>query len=399
MRRAGFPGGLILALAGVFTLQVFCGLAWANPADPFAIPIPDKGAYTGAYCPASWSGDVTEKSIYDFETATGKKAFFVQVFVNWLQENPVGEADFSPFPSQACETIRRRGSIPLITWQPNMPAKDAEGYMLDRISGGEFDDYLRAWADKIKKHPGPVLLRWGHEMNGDWFSWSGAQNGGGSHLPGDKPGPAGPTRFLRAWRHIQDVFRIQGVKNVRWVWSVYHSNVAGKSWNDIASYWPGDERVNWIGISAVNWSRGNRPGWKEWKSFSDIVEACYREIAWRYPNKPIFITEMACANHVDVQDGDKANWIRDALKKIPKKYTQIKAICWFNQSVEAEPGFYPANFTLDFAPHRKAYAQGLESSYYWDSLPKPLPPKRVRSKSRPAARASSSPTEDTSHYQ
>ena len=342
--------------------------------DPYAIPLPSQGAYTGAYCPDPDTNQVTEKSIYDFEMMAGKKAFFVHLFVNWLEDNPVGESVFLAFPSQMCEMIRRRGCVPLITWQANLEAKDPdEGFLLDRIAKGEFDDHVRAWADAIKQYPGPVLLRWGQEMNGDWYPWSGVQNGGNKPLPGPtQTSPSGPARFRRAWIHMQDVFRIENVANVQWVWSVYHSNPVGQSWNEAENYWPGDERVNWIGISAVNWSRANRDGWKKWRNFVDLMDGCYKKVTTKFPTKPILLAEWACANQADSEDGDKSAWIKEALKTLPKRYQKVKAVCWYNDSVEAQPGYYPANFRLDFAPHRKTYAQGIAASYYMDHIPKQI---------------------------
>lgn len=345
------------------------------PPDPYAIPIPPSGAYTGAYCPDADSHEVTEKTIYDFEAMAGKKILFVHLFVNWLEDNPMGESEFLRFPAQTCEMIRKRGSIPMITWQANIEAHDPEaGFLLDRIAFGEFDDYLRSWADKIKAHPGPVLLRWGQEMNGNWFSWSGAQNGGDKPLPGSPPGEAsGPMRFRRAWIHIHNIFRIQGVTNVRWVWSVYHSNPSRAPWNEIEAYWPGDDRVDWIGISAINWSKANREGWKKWTGFSEMFDACYKRLTSKFPSKPIMLSEWGCANPADLQEGDKAVWIRDAFKLLPKRYPKVKAICWYNDMVEAQLGYFPANFRLDFAPHRKAYAQSMDGSYYLARIPTAIP--------------------------
>ena len=347
--------------------------------DPYAIPLPEQGAYTGAYCPDPDLHLVTEKSIYDFESMAGKRAFFVHVFVPWMEDNPVGDSTFLPFPTLTCEMIRRRGSIPLITWQANLEAKDDEkGYLLDRITKGEFDNHIRAWAEKIKQHPGPVLLRWGAEMNGDWFPWSGAQNGGNKPLPGPaEPGPSGPARFRRTWIHIHDIFKIENVSNVRWVWSVYHSNPASQSWNEPQAYWPGDDRVDWIGISAVNWSLANRDGWKKWKTFVELMDGCYRKLTAMFPAKPILLAEWACANQADRGDGDKSLWIQEALKALPKRYPGVKAVCWYNDSMEAQPGFYPSNFRLDFTPHRKTYAQGIGTAYYWDRIPKQAMPKQA----------------------
>ncbi len=343
--------------------------------DPYLFPVPSHGAYTGAYCPDPDTHAITEKSIYDFVALTGKKILFVHLFVNWLEDDPMGESAFLPFPAQTCEMIRRMGSVPLITWQANLePNESGKGYLLDRIAQGEFDEHLRSWAGKIKRHAGPIFLRWGHEMNGDWFPWSGAQNGGGKPMPGSASADAsGPIRFQQAWNHIQDVFRMERVTNVQWVWSVYHSNLLDQAWNETEAYWPGPDRVDWLGICAVNLSRANSEGRGKWQNFGDIIDPCYERLVGLFPGKPILLAEWACANQVDKEDGDKATWIKEAFSALPRKYPQIKAICWYNDSMEVQPGYYPANLRLDFAPHSKAYAQGVSSSYYLETMPKIAP--------------------------
>ena len=346
-----------------------------QPAQTDALPIPQNGAYTGAYCPDSETHQVSEKTIYDFETMSEKKIVFVHLFVNWIEDNAIGDVAFIAFPSQACEMIQRRGSIPLITWRCNVLPNEGQN-LLDLIANGEFDDHLRSWADKIKQRRGLVFLRWGHEMNGDWFPWSSALNGGEKPMPGVGGSPSGPTRFKKAWRHITDIFRIQGATNVRWVWSVYPGNAVGGVWNEIENYWPGDDRVDWISISVRNYSLSNLADRIKWKNFGEILDAYYGRVTKRLPAKPLMLAEWGCANQVDAAEGDKTLWIKDAFKILPKKYRSIKAICWYNDTIQGEPGFFPANFRLDFTPHNKAYAEGIASSYFVEEIPIPaLKPK------------------------
>jgi len=49
---------------------------------------------------------------------------------------------------------------------------------------------------EAKKFGAPVLVEWGTEPNGKWFSWNGKWNGGAKE---------GPARYIAAWRHIVDV--------------------------------------------------------------------------------------------------------------------------------------------------------------------------------------------------
>ena len=51
-----------------------------------------------------------------------------------------------------------------------------------------------------------MVLSFGHEMNGNWYSW------GNQHTSA--------KAFVAAWRHIVTVFRAAGAENVIWLWTV-----------------------------------------------------------------------------------------------------------------------------------------------------------------------------------
>ena len=39
------------------------------------------------------------------------------------------------------------------------------------IASGQYDGYLSAYAEAVRAYRHPVILSFGHEMNGDWYSW------------------------------------------------------------------------------------------------------------------------------------------------------------------------------------------------------------------------------------
>ena len=63
------------------------------------------------------------------------------------------------------------------------------------------------WARALAAFGGPVRLRFAQEMNGDWYPWGAGTNGNT------------PAEFVRAWRHVHDIFTAAGATNVQWVWS------------------------------------------------------------------------------------------------------------------------------------------------------------------------------------
>ena len=64
---------------------------------------------------------------------------------------------------------------------------------LAAIASGHYDSYLRSYAEAVRSYRGPVILSFGHEMNGSWYSW------GYRHTS--------PAVFVAAWRHIVTLFR------------------------------------------------------------------------------------------------------------------------------------------------------------------------------------------------
>src|SRR5690606_25171035 len=113
------------------------------------------------------------------------------------------------FDRDAVEKVSNRGALPLITLEPwnSKHGVDQPDYSLDRIASGDFDDELRRWAEDAKHWGGRLLLRFAHEMNGNWYPWAERMNG---NDPGD---------YVNAWRHVHDLFEEVGADNVEWEWS------------------------------------------------------------------------------------------------------------------------------------------------------------------------------------
>ena len=78
---------------------------------------------------------------------------------------------FRPSSPTSCG---QRGVTPFIWWQPTDPANPASsryaGYQ--NIIKGKHDAYIRDWARAAKAFGRPVVVRFAHEMNGNWFPWS-----------------------------------------------------------------------------------------------------------------------------------------------------------------------------------------------------------------------------------
>ena len=143
-------------------------------------------SYVGVYqsgAPASYAG------VTRFTATTGVKPRLVVYYSGW----------FEPFKTAFATTAARHGAVPLIQINP----KDIN---LAAIASGHYDSYLTSYAEAVRSYHHPVILGFGHEMNGNWYSW------GYRHTS--------PAVFVAAWRHIVTVFRDLGARNVTWLWTV-----------------------------------------------------------------------------------------------------------------------------------------------------------------------------------
>ena len=147
-------------------------------------------------------------------------------------------------------------------------AKNVTG-SLAKIAAGQYDSYLTAYARAVRAYDHPVILSFGHEMNGYWYSW------GDTHTP--------PAVFVSAWRHLVNVFRAQGARNVTWLWTV---NSISKGVPSPSPWWPGSSYVTWVGIDGYYTSSSSTFS----SVFGPTVAAMRAMTA-----KPIFISETGAA--------------------------------------------------------------------------------------------------------
>jgi mannan endo-1,4-beta-mannosidase len=145
---------------------------------------------------------------------------------------------YMPFQTPFATTAAENGAVPLVQMDPN-------GVKLSDIVAGRYDGYLSAYAEAVRAYRHPVILSFGHEMNGSWYSWG--------------YGKTSPRMFVAAWRHIVSLFRALGAKNVTWLWTV---NIINDTQTGTIPrpnpWWPGSSYVTWVGIDGYYL----KPSWK-----------------------------------------------------------------------------------------------------------------------------------------
>jgi mannan endo-1,4-beta-mannosidase len=200
---------LIAATAVAFVAREFA--LSSGPADrPASLPI-NPASYLGVY---EHGGLRSYQPIAEFSKAAGQQPNLVGYYSGWRE----------PFETSFAETASRHSATTIVQWDPTLAS-------VSKIAGGGYDSYLRSFADSVREFGHPVVIGFGHEMNAYWYSW------GYRHTS--------PSTFVAAWRHIVTVFRARHAENVTWLWTL-QADEPGTG--PIASWWPGEKYVTWVGI-------------------------------------------------------------------------------------------------------------------------------------------------------
>ena len=195
----------------------------------------------------------TYAGVSAFTAAIGVRPRLVVYYSGWLE----------PFQTSFAATVAKHGAVPLVQLNPTHASVAA-------IAAGQYDAYLISYAKAVRLYGKPVILSFGHEMNGTWDSW------GYTHTS--------PVTFVAAWRHIVDIFRAHGARNVTWMWTVNIIKTKNGEIPNPAPWWPGRSYVNWVGIDAYYL----QPSWQFVPIFGPTIVAV-RELT----GDPILIAETS----------------------------------------------------------------------------------------------------------
>jgi glycosyl hydrolase family 26 len=218
---------------------------------PTAAPVPAGGQH--------WTGKIHRfigvapgapfmGAVQSFARAVGIHPAVVELYTGFK----------SPFPRKLAGQVVGYGSVPLIQWNPR-------GAPVKNIGKGMWDTYLSQFALAVKAFGHPIILSFGHEMNGSWSRWS-------------RPFTT-PWQFRRAWRRIHNIFTSHGVRNVTWSWDPSHGGTSARPW------WPGSRFVDRIGIDGY---------FRHGQTFKEIFRRQLRIIRG-FTSKPVYIAETAVA--------------------------------------------------------------------------------------------------------
>ncbi|WP_345373194.1 glycoside hydrolase family 26 protein [Frondihabitans cladoniiphilus] len=259
---------------------------------------------------------------------------------NWA-ENDLVASDLSAQPSIAgyfqgwdtdfrADAVQRawaKGETPLLTWESQSNSSSTTttanqaAYSLGNIINGNFDAYLKKYADDIVANGQPLGIRLDQEMNANWYPWGEGANGNSK------------GQFVLMWQHVHDIFAAEGANAyVDWIWAP--NRVDGLSAANgmqkesyLLSFYPGDAYVDQVGMSAYL-----RPPYStgETYSFDHTFGTTLTQLRDIAPGKPILLAETG-ASEIGNQ---KAAWITSLFTALSNPVNNdIVGVDWFNHVV------------------------------------------------------------------
>ena len=251
------------------------------------------------------------------------------------------------FPASALELSWAQGMLPMISLEPIIQDSTVGQPRLRDISDGDWDEYLTRWAAAAKADGRPIALRFAQEMNGNWYSWSDGRFG---NAVGD---------YVRAYRHMHDLFEQVGADNVLWVWSINRiDNLPDKT---LARVYPGDGYVDWIGISGYLRSvpEGVAPSFDF--TFAQTL-AAVRNLA---PNKLVMLTEVGAGT----TEANRVAWMETFFQGL-LDHPEVLGFNWFNAFKDG------GDWRIQYSGGTvQAFARGVADVRYGEIAPKlPAPP-------------------------
>lgn len=273
--------------------------------------------YLGIFAPQNDNGITSLKNVKEVSNQINEKFDLISLYMAW-------EKDInSTFPQSLLDSIYMQKSIPMITWEPWINSFKDEitkgKHVYELIEEGYFDSYITDFAEKLKNLHRPVFLRFAHEFDNPFYPW---------FISGDDAS----IKFKKAWVHTYEIFRNIDASNVIWIWNPWKSE-------NVSTFYPGVEYVDWIGVNILNYGQLNQDG--KWHEFDDLYKPYHDEFK-NLPTTPVMISEFGTLK----KDQKQNEWLKNAFVAIENEFKEIKSVIYFTSKVdnnipqESKPEYY-----------------------------------------------------------
>lgn len=308
-----------------FYIDMICFTEGGLPQGGSAFELPTKTPYDycrlGAYSQEAIGQYYLTAPKFEalFPAAEGKKIRYVNTFLHWGAGTSTVP---DQMPTSAAQTLLNNGYIPVITWEPMFAGYDRLDPVqprLQNILNGQYNGYIDAFADEIKKLSDTIIIRFMHEFEGNWYPWSIVENGND------------PQRYINTFRFVVDRFRARGANNVKWMWCVNSDYAPYEYFNWFVKAYPGD---NYVSIVATDIYNNHFPvalPW--WRSFRWQTTESYYYLSKYFPNKPLYICEVGCRERKPEENPaseSKGAWYARMDKELQSNFRKARALIFFN---------------------------------------------------------------------
>lgn len=261
--------------------------------------------YLGIFAPREDNGTTNLNNVKNLSRQINEKFDIISLYLAWDKNID------STFPQSLLDSIYAQKSIPMITWEPWLNSfhnelKDKK-HVFELIDEGYFDKYLTDFANKLKNLQRPVFLRFAHEFDNPFYPWY-------------ADGADASLKFKKAWIHTYEIFKNTEANNVIWIWNPWKAE-------NIVSYYPGVEYVDWVGVNILNYGKLNQDG--KWYNFREIYKPFHDEL-FNLPTTPVIISEFGSLKDDQKQD----EWLKNAFISIENEFDEIKSVIYFNSEVD-----------------------------------------------------------------
>ena len=370
-------GGFLGACAGPQPGSSSTPLPVCEPTRPLA---PKDGILAGVNL--DWEHETLEQ----YASNLGKRPAVTVTFTDFpMSENDTKNVD------AAFEQIRANGGTMLLTLEPKQG--------LASVTSEKADELASALA-RFNNAGVPVIVRFAHEMNGSWYAW-GQQ----------------PAAYVAAYQRVAGAVHSKATGSAM-MWAPNYGGgypfsggqyeatagtpdlatldtdkdgaITGAD-DPYAPYYPGDEAVDWVGMSLYHW--GNTYPWganviPEPAKFIQQLTGTYNGAGGNdlavpdfytdygvARNKPVAIPETAALTVASGEGADmlaikEAWWGQLFDPAIPKNYPALKMINWFEWDKNEVEVKATVDWTATKDPQvREAYTAALPDWFTFAEAP------------------------------
>ena len=267
--------------------------------------------YFSEEAPLTWGIFEPKTAMFDYSQLNYLEDYTKYSFPIILNYSEFENTYKHPNLEQRLTTAYKNGKVLELTLQTNWKSAGT-GNMVYDVLEGEYDEFLKDYATTIRDFGHPVIFRLGNEMNGDWCPYAGYNTS------------RDPMVFKEFYRYVYSFFQEAAVDNVIWAWNPNAESFPNFKWNETLMYYPGDEFVDVVGMTAYNTGTYYAATGEKWQEFNVLYGNLYNEYVRDF-GQPLMICEFGSAS----VGGDKTKWVGNMFQSL-KNYPKIKVAIWWD---------------------------------------------------------------------